>query len=160
MSAPITPSDASTFLAGTPSLDAVRDMESLLLQLPQVDLATSHLVHGGLSARTIFIPAGTVLTGALTNLANLCVVCGDITVTTDDGPQRLTGFHVLPAAPGAKRAGVAHADTWWTTIHRTDLTDIAAIEDEMTGESERLATRRDLLGQASAAAIEHEGNAQ
>jgi hypothetical protein len=131
------------FLAGMPSPEAVRQMETFLLQFPQTDLQTSHVVHGGMVARTILIPAGTVLTGALTNLDNLCVLFGDITVTTDAGPQRLTGFNVLPAAAGSKRAGITHADTWWTTVWTTDLTDIAAIEDEFTNESDLLQTRRE-----------------
>lgn len=113
------------------------------MQLPQVDLSTSHVVHGGMCARTIVIPAGTILTGALTNADNICVMCGDITVTTDDGPVRLTGFHVLPAQAGFKRAGVTHADTYWTTVWPTSLTDVDAIEDEMTSESGQLQTRRD-----------------
>ena len=104
-------------------------------------LQTSHVVHGGLCARTIRIPAGAVLTGALTNMDNVCVVFGDITVTTDTGPERLAGYHVLPARAGHKRAGYAHAETWWTTIWKTELTDIAAIEDEMTDESDKLQTR-------------------
>lgn len=137
---------AHTLLAGMPSVDAVRRLEDLLLQCPQIDLHTHRMVHGGVAARTIFIPAGTVLTGALTNLDNTCVLYGDITVTTDDGPKRLTGFNVLPATAGAKRAGVAHSDTWWVTIHRTDLTDLDAIEDEMTGESAMLQTRTQALG--------------
>lgn len=125
------------------SPEAVRALEQEMLKLPQVDLSTSHVVHGGMCARTILIPAGTVLTGALTNMDNMCVMAGDITVTTDDGTVRLTGFHVLPARAGFKRAGVAHADTYWTTIWPTDLADIKAIEDEMTNESSMLQTRRD-----------------
>ena len=129
-------------LGGMPSIEAVRELESHLLALPQVDMATTHIIHGGMCARTILIPAGVVLTGALTNCDNVCVVCGDITVTTDDGPVRLTGYHVISAEPGFKRAGIAHADTYWTTVWRSELTDIAELEDEMTGESEMLQTRR------------------
>lgn len=129
-------------LGGMPSIEAVRELEGFLLELPQVDLGISHLVFGGMCARTGMIPAGTILTGALTNIDNICVLFGDITVTTDSGPQRLTGFHVLPASKGAKRVGVAHVDTWWSTILCTDLTEISEIEDAMTGESGRLMTRR------------------
>lgn len=156
--APTTADQAFDLMASVPTTESVRQLEGMLLQLPQVDLQTQHVVFGGLSARTIFIPAGTVLTGALTNIDNLCVVFGDITVTTDDGAQRLTGFNVLTASAGAKRAGVAHADTWWTTIHRTDLTDIAAIEEEMTGEAQALQTRTQALGHAAPLTIE--GNTQ
>ena len=137
--------NALSLLGGMPSVAAVRELEAHLLTLPQVDLATTHVIHGGMCARTILIPAGVVLTGALTNCDNVCIVCGDITVTTDEGPQRLAGYHVLPAKAGAKRAGVAHADTWWTTIHRTDLTNIADIENEMTDESAGLGSRRNIL---------------
>lgn len=112
------------------------------MALPQVDLQTANVIHGGLCARTIFIPAGTCLTGALTKLDNVCVVFGDITVTTDGGVQRLTGFNVLTARAGVKRAGLANSDTWWVTLHRTELTDITAIEDEMTDESRLLGARR------------------
>lgn len=138
-----------------PSPETVRQAESYLLTLPQIDLGTTHIVHGEVSVRTIFIPAGGHVTGALTNLANVCLIHGDITVTTDNGPHRFTGFHILPAQPGAKRYGVAHADTYWTTVHHTKQTDIAAIEDEMTSESALLQTRRD--GIEYAKPIELEG---
>ena len=134
--------DALALMAGMPDVATVRQLEGFLLSLPQVDLGTTHFVHGKVSARTILIPAGTVLTGAQTNLDNICIICGDITVTTDAGPRRLTGYHVLPANAGAKRVGAAHADTWWTTLHHTDHTDILAIEDEMTDEAYGLQTRR------------------
>jgi hypothetical protein len=128
------------------SPEAVRALERHMLQLPQVDLDTQHLVHGRMYARTILIPAGVVLTGALTNCDNICVMQGDISVTTDDGTIRLTGFHVIPARAGAKRAGMAHADTYWTMICHTDLTEVSAIEDEITDEASGLQTRRSALG--------------
>lgn len=136
--------DPLALLSGMPEPDSVRHLESALLALPQVDLQTAHLVHGGLCARTIVIPAGTILTGAQTNIDNICLVAGDITVTTDNGPVRLTGYNVIPAKAGFKRAGVAHADTIWTTIWPTELTEVAAIEDEMSSESSLLQTRRAL----------------
>lgn len=143
-------------LANMASPDAVRELERHMLQLPQVDLSTDHVVHGGMCARTILIPAGTVLTGALTNCDNICVMQGDISVTTDDGTVRLTGFHVLPARAGFKRAGWAHGDTYWTTVWPTELTDIKAIEDEMTSESSLLQTRREGIEYERTAALEGE----
>jgi hypothetical protein len=142
--------NALSLLGGMPSVAAVRELEDVLLTLPQVDFNLSHVIHAGMCARTMMIPAGVALTGALTNIDNTCIVCGDITVTTDDGPKRLTGYHVLPAKLGAKRAGFAHADTWWTTIHRTDLVSISDIEDEMTDESAGLGSRRQLITDGAA----------
>lgn len=150
----LTPDDALAVMAGMPDPAAVRRLEAELVQMPQLMLDTSHLIHAGLYARTVMIPAGTVLTGAMTNHDNVCVVFGDITVTTDEGPQRLTGFHVLPAKAGAKRVGLAHADTWWATLWPTDLTDVQAIEDDMSDESAGLQSRRIALSHADCALIE------
>lgn len=134
--------------------DKVRRLEQANLVPPQVNLGTQNLTHGGMHLRWIFVPAGTTLTGAQTKLPNACIVFGDIAVTTENGPVRLTGFNVLPAQPGAKRAGTALADTWWATIWRTDLTDLRAIEDEVTDESAMLQTRRDGIEWATAPELE------
>lgn len=123
-------------------IEQVRRLESQLLAMPQVDLQTQTLLHGGMCARTILVPAGVALTGALTRKANVCVVIGDITVTTDEGTKRLTGFHVLPAAGGLKRAGFAHADTFWVTVWPTEAACAEDAEDDMTDESDMLQTRR------------------
>ena len=131
-------------LGGMPSVARVRELEALLLAQPQVNMPVEVVTHGQVSARAVLIPAGTVLTGAETNFDNVCIVVGDITVTTDAGPRRITGFAMLPANRGAKRVGLAHADTWWVCVHHTTLTDPRAIEDEMTDESARLLSRRTL----------------
>ena len=127
--------------SGMPSPERVRELEDELLQMPQVMLQTEMIAHGRMAARTIFIPAGTTLTGVLVNHDNICIVSGDITVTTSEGPKRLTGFHVIPAGSGFKRAGIAHEDTWWTCLWHTDLTDPVEIENDMTDEADRLQTR-------------------
>lgn len=146
--------DPVHMLAGTPDPDAVRALEALMLQLPQIDLHTTQAAHGGICSRAILIPAGVDLTGAQTNLDNLCAVLGDIEVTTDQGPRRLTGFHLLPANKGAKRMGRTLGPTLWITMWRTDLTDPVAIENEMTNEAEGLQTRRPGIEYAASAALE------
>lgn len=122
--------------------EEVSAYEAELLKLPQVEVPVMHTIHGGIYTRTILIKAGTVLTGALISCDSTCHVYGDITVTTDDGIERLTGFHIVPATAGRKRAGKAHADTIWSMSIATDLIDLAEIENYMTAEAERLASRR------------------
>ena len=75
-----------------------------------------------------------------TDHINIC--CGDITVTTPDGLKRFTGYHIIPALAGHKRAGTTHEDTVWSTICRTTKTELADIEDELVEEAENLLTRR------------------
>lgn len=122
--------------------EKVEALESLILQTPQVDLNTKHDLSGGVYARTILIPAGTVLTGATHKKDHVNIVFGDITVSTDDGMKRITGYNVIPTKAGMKRVGFAHADTAWTTVCQTELTDIEAIENELVEEAEKLQTRQ------------------
>jgi hypothetical protein len=103
-------------------------LEKCMLEMPQADIPVSHASNGGMYARTITIKAGTVLTGSIHLSAHLNIVHGDITIVTEEGERRYTGTHVIPSQPGTKRAGVAHADTVWTTILKTDETDVAKIE--------------------------------
>lgn len=135
--------------------EKVEILEERILQIPQVDLRTTHALSGGLYARTIYIPAGTVLTGAKHKKDHINVLMGDITVSTDDGMKRLTGYHVLPTQAGAKRAGYAHSDTCWTTICKTELTDIDAIEDELVENSSRLQTRLQAIGVTKQTVLEN-----
>jgi hypothetical protein len=128
----------------------IERLEALGEQLPQVTIPTEHVISGGMYARTIDIPADTYLTGAAHKTDHLCVCMGDIEVMTDEGPRRLTGLHVLATKAGMKRAGYTHGPTRWTTICRTALTDIEAIEDELVEEPEKLQTRRTALADGSA----------
>ena len=126
----------------------VSRLEAEILKGPQVDLNTRNIIIGRMIARTITIPAGKVLTGAKHKKDHINVIQGDITVSTDDGLRRLTGQHVLATKAGQKRVGVAHADTEWTTIVQTDLTDLAEIEAEVVENAEMLQTRQQSIAGA------------
>lgn len=107
-------------------------------------LDTWHTFAEGLVARTILIRAGTVLVGGAHKQPHLCVCHGDIEVTTDEGLRRLTGYHVVPALPGTKRVGLAHADTHWTTIHLnpTNERDVGKLEDAFIEDASQLQGQR------------------
>lgn len=111
-----------------------------------VQLETWHHFADGLVARTIFIPAGAHLTGAAHKHEHLNICFGDIDVLTAAGPQRFTGYHVIPSLPGTQRAGRAWADTWWTTVHLNpgNERDIAALEDALVLDADKLQSRRTL----------------
>ena len=60
---------------------------------------------------------------------------GDITVVTEEGIKRLTGFNILACKPGSRRVGFCHEDTIWTTFFMTDETDPETVEDTCTTDS-------------------------
>lgn len=126
--------------------DLVSRLEEEALQLPQIDLGTMHVLAGKVYARTIFIPKGCALTGALHKRDHVNIVSGDISVTTDEGVKRITGFAVLPTKAGMKRAGVAHEDTYWTTVCFTEESDLQAIEDDLVHDAHLLQTRSPGIG--------------
>lgn len=142
-------------LPNIPTPEQIGRLEGVLLQAEAagagVELETWHHFADGLVARTIKILADTVLTGAEHRAEHLNICHGDITVWTEQGMRRLTGYHVLPSLPGAKRAGHAHADTYWTTVHLNpgNERDIAALEDALVVDSKNLQSRRPLVLRAT-----------
>jgi hypothetical protein len=123
------------------ALAEVRELEANLLALPQVAIETRHVLHGGMYARTIIIPANVVLTGALIRIATLLVIDGDVLVHTDGEPMRITGRHVLPASAGRKQAFVILAETHLTMLFPTRATTVEEAEDEFTDEAGTLFSR-------------------
>lgn len=113
--------------------EKVLALEAVVENLPQVDCPVWHNFAPGLYARCMLIPKDTVLTGAVHRTEHLCIVSGDISVTTDDGMKRIAHPHfILKSKPGSKRAGYAHADTYWTTVHATTETDLDRLAEELT----------------------------
>ena len=93
-------------------------LEGALLQLPQVDMPVKHEFCAGLYARTMHIPAGTVLTGAVHREESFFLVRkGDLIVSTDTGPKRLVAGDMSISRVNTKRAGIALTDVEVTTFH-------------------------------------------
>jgi len=102
-----------------------------------VECPLQHSFIDGVYVRTIFIPAGTVIVGKIHkhSHANILSV-GTVSVMTEGGGlERLVGPLTMTSPAGCKRAVWAHTDTTWTTIHRTDETDLEKIEDWVIAET-------------------------
>ena len=102
----------------------------MLLQLPQVLLRTEHEFCNGIYARTMYIPKGIALTGAIHAEENFFVVrSGAIIVYTEKGMKQCKTGDMYISYPGIKRVGFATEDTVIRTFHHnpeniTDLEDI------------------------------------
>jgi hypothetical protein len=125
------------------AIDAVRQVEDVVLGLPQVSIFTDHVIHAGMYARTILVPADTVLTGALIKVATLLIVNGSALVYVGEQCMRIDGHAVLPASAGRKQAFVALADTYLTMVFPTTATTVEEAEQQFTDEADMLMSRRD-----------------
>ena len=127
---------------GSEAIAKARRIEAAGLCHPQVSIKTSHLFHAGTYARTIRIPAGVVLTGALIKRATVLSLSGHATVLIGDDSIELCGYHVIPASAGRKQVFLAHADTELTMIFPSSATTLEEAEAEFTDEAHLLMSRR------------------
>lgn len=127
------------------AIDKVRFLESLSLEIPQIDIPTLHVFHGGMYARTIMIPAGIMLTGALIKIATMLIIQGDVIVYIGDKNIEFHGYNVLPASADRKQAFLAQSDTYLTMIFPSNAKTIEIAEEEFTDESNLLISRKNSL---------------
>lgn len=118
-----------------------RALEAITSQMPQVPIPTDHVLHGGLYARTIVIPAGVLLTGAFIKVPTLLVFDGHAHVNTTGEGLELCGRHVLAASAGRRQVFMAHEDTSLTMVFATSATTVDQAEEEFTNEAHLLASR-------------------
>ena len=115
----------------------ILEYEEFAKGLPQVEIPVNHTIHGGMYAREITIPKGTIITGQLYKFDHLDImISGDVTVSTDSGEtKRLKGFNLFKGMSGKKRAGYAHEDTQWVTFHAFEGDNGDQIQAYITAET-------------------------
>lgn len=129
--------------APAPTREQIERFEAYLYQLPQRDIATVHWIAAGQYFRQITIPADTLATGAVHLRDHVSVmVSGDMTVLTDRGIERVTGYRAWQGKAGQKRVGYAHEDTVWLTVHRCEATTVEDAERELFENAPMLLSNR------------------
>lgn len=120
-----------------------REFEEILKQAPQLTFETEHVIHAGMYARTMMLPAGHALVGALLKVPTILVVHGDCIGYIGGEIVHLSGHCVFAASAKRKQVFVAKTDTWLTMLLTTNLTDVYDIEEYFTDEADALASRKD-----------------
>ena len=119
-------------LAELGTMPEILRIEQELLQMPQVELPIEHYQIDGVYARSMFIPAGTILTGKIHNFESIAILAkGRIRITNGTDSYIISEGHIMVDKPGVKRLGYAETDVIFITVHRTDNTEIKAIEKEL-----------------------------
>lgn len=132
-------------LATSPEgINNVRLLQDIIIETPQANIHTDHIIHSGMYARTIKIPAGVLLTGALIKVGTILIAQGDVIVYVDDKAVELHGYNVFAASAKRKQAFVALSDVYLTTVFPTKAKTIIDAENEFTDEADLLLSRQQL----------------
>lgn len=123
-------------------LDKLTRIQNEILEKPQIEVNTEHIIHGGMYVRTIRLAPEVVLVGALVKVSTVLIVDGKTAVFTGEGWIELDGYHVIPARAGRKQIFVTRAETSLTMIFRTDARTVEQAEEEFTDEAEALMSRK------------------
>ena len=107
----------------------------------QTVIPTHHVLHGGMYARTITIPAGIAITGALIKRATLLIVEGQGMVYAGEGGRKINGYKVFSASAHRKQVFVAETDLNMTMVFPTSAKTIDEAEQEFTDDFESLWSR-------------------
>jgi hypothetical protein len=127
------------------ALAGLQAVQEKLLSVPQIDVQTDHVIHGGVYTRTITIAPGTVLMGAHILIPTTLIVNGETAVFTGENWIELKGFHVIPAMAGRKQIFVAQEETTISMIFRTDAKTVEEAEKEFTDEAELLMSKQSTI---------------
>ena len=111
-------------------------IEQEMLAYPQHDLPVEHYNIKGVYARSLFIPAGTLLTGKIHNFESLGILAqGTLRITNGDTSVVVSAPYITIDKPGIKRLGYAETDCTFISIHRTDAETIADMENELVSDT-------------------------
>jgi hypothetical protein len=114
----------------------VINLETELLKLPQVDAKLEHFFARGVYARALHIPKGCTLTGKIHKYSQINVLLkGKMAIASVEGMKEMVAGDIIESGPGVKRAGYAHEDSVWLTIHGTHERDLERLEDELISPS-------------------------
>ena len=112
--------------------ERIERLIEVIMPLPRIDLPTMSFLLEGMYLRQCCIPAGTAFVGRKHKKPHYFICAkGSASITVDDGIQFIKAGMVLMVKPGHQRAGVTVEDTVFITVHRTEETELPAIEDDL-----------------------------
>jgi hypothetical protein len=110
----------------------VTNFAESLLQYPQEELPVQHDFLDGVYMRTVFMKAGLIVVGKIHKQEHVALISkGSATVLTEHGVIEIKAPFIFKSPPGARRALVIHEDMVWTTVHRSDHTDLEQLEEQL-----------------------------
>ena len=121
-----------------PMRQRVEALQVELSKLPQYEPETKHTFHAGMYCREVWRPAGVLVVGKVHKKEHFyLIVSGTVSITTDDGVQRITGPQLISSGKGTKRAVYAETDALCMTFHVVDSVTIEDAEKELVEDDDK-----------------------
>lgn len=124
------------------SINKADEMENAIFKCPQLDIETSHVLHGGIYTRTIYLPKGALISGVLIKIDTVLTLSGHLGICLGDKTVEYNGYHVLPAGAYRKQIILALNDSHMTMSFATNASTVEQAEEEFTDEAHNLASRQ------------------
>lgn len=119
--------------------EKIKSLTETMLRLPKeerVELKVESTVCDGMYMRKLYIPKGILLVGKIHKKKCMNIVAaGEISILTESGSSRVKAGFTIVSPAGLQKVGIAHEDTIFINVFRTDETDIEKIESEIACES-------------------------
>jgi hypothetical protein len=102
-----------------------------MMHMPQLDAPVKHHFSAGVYAREIHMAKGMLIVGKIHKTRHLNIISqGGCTVVTPTRRLDIRAPFTFESFEGEQKVVFMHSDVVWTTIHLTDKTDLAEIEEE------------------------------
>jgi hypothetical protein len=110
------------------TLGSIYELQNICAQAEQVQGKVHHAFSEGLYARTIEMPANSLIVAMRYKHDRMCIISkGTATIATDTEVAHYVGPAFLAGKAGTKRVIYTHTPVYMTTLFPTSLTDPDAI---------------------------------
>ena len=121
-----------------------------LCEMQQVEMAngdhvpiyTEHLIHAGMYSRTITMPPGVKLIGALMKIPTIVTVVGTALVLVGKEVAEIEGYAVLPGSAGRKQIFISKGSVIISMAFPTSARTVKEAERQFTDEYDVLLSNR------------------
>jgi len=115
--------------------ESINDIEKLMLAAPAADKVAIETIHNfadNVYTRTVFMKAGSLITGKIHKLEHVVIIGqGSASVISEEfGAKVIQAPMVFVSRPVVKRMLFVHEDMVWTTVHQnpTNTRDLDELE--------------------------------
>lgn len=115
-----------------PSRKLVLSLAEFIGTMARTTWDLRHDFAPGLYARTVMLPKGTIIEGAVHGTWHfLVLLTGDVEIMDEFHVERIKAPKFFASPKGVKRIVFAHEDSIITTIHATDKTTVEEVERDI-----------------------------